>query len=71
MVRDQAQTNRREEDLHRREDLLHGRKDTQEGREDSRDDLNKEGISPEKISGRAHKERRPQGGISPDVISGG
>ena len=62
MARDEARADRKEEDLRRREDL--------HAREDSRDNLNKEGISPEKISGRTHPERPPQRGISPEVISG-
>jgi hypothetical protein len=61
---------RAEEERTGREEDLQGRKDSH-GREDSRDDLNKEGISPEKISGRTHTGRRPQEGISPDTISGG
>jgi hypothetical protein len=64
MARDEAPTDRRED--------LHGRNDSQEGREDSRDGLHEERrISPEKISGRTHSERRPQRGISPNAISGG
>jgi hypothetical protein len=66
MARDEARTDRREEDLRRREDP-HAREDLH-----GREDLHEEGgISPEKISGRTYLEHRPQEGISPDAISGG
>ena len=68
MARDEAWTDRRE-DLHSKEEL-HSREDLH-GRENFREDLHEGGISPEKISGRTHRERPPQRGISPNQISGG